>query len=161
MNRQRVVATLAVVVLVLIDAGYWYQKHGLGEAIFFPLNLVGMLLLLIALQKRQKLKELQALQKAVTAAQEHAAESFSASQGPWYGFNGVYRYVVTKNSLWQARGSGRIGSRKPDVRQWPITACQAVVRDDRRLLLSTPDGTVRLTFRSGAEARSAAAALGG
>lgn len=95
-------------------------------------------------------------------ADETEVLTFVASRGPWFGFNGTTTYVVTARSLWCARNGLRtLFGGEPTVTRWPVEACDASLSGTRGILLRTPAGQHSLKLPSAAEARAAAAALGG
>lgn len=100
-----------------------------------------------------------ALIAEVEEAGEAERERFEATQGPYYGFNGTYCYLVTDRTLWQARLKARqlVGG-APDIKHWPLHAC-SVTREGKKVSLVTPDGEHNLAFPTVALAEQAIASL--
>ena len=65
---------------------------------------------------------------------EQEVQAFTASRGPWYGFNGRYVYLVTGESLWRSRSGLRstVGG-EPSVKRWPLVSCHATLKGDRAM----------------------------
>lgn len=93
-------------------------------------------------------------------AGEQEVRGFAASHGPWFGFNGVYIYLVTGESLWRSRSGlrGLVGG-EPSVKRWSVSDCVADLEGDRVIVLSTAEGTSTMRLTSAAEARAVAATL--
>lgn len=93
-------------------------------------------------------------------AGEQEVRRFAASHGPSFGFNGVYSYLVTGQSLWRARSGLRtlVGGEE-SVMRWSLGDCAANLKGDRGIVLTTVEGSWTITLQSGAEARAVATAL--
>lgn len=91
---------------------------------------------------------------------EQEVQAFTASRGPWYGFNGRYVYLVTGESLWRSRTGlrGTVGG-EPAVKRWPLADCHAKLKGDRAIVLTTSDGTSTMTLASSAQTRAVATLL--
>jgi len=84
---------------------------------------------------------------------------FQASQGPYYGFNGTYCYLVTERSLWQARSTTeQLVGGAPEIKHWPLHECSGT-GSGKKVSLATPDGEHTLAFATGALAKQAIATL--
>lgn len=83
-------------------------------------------------------------------AGEQDVQSFTASHGPRYGFNGVYVYLVTTDSLWRSPLALALPGEAPAAIRWPLSEC-AIDVHGRHPVLFTPDGPVSLTLASEAE----------
>lgn len=93
-------------------------------------------------------------------AQEQEVHRFAASRGPWYGFNGVYVFLVTAQSLWRSRSGLRsVVGGEPSVERWALDACTALQTGERGIELSTPEGSFTMRLASAAETRAVSALL--
>lgn len=91
---------------------------------------------------------------------EREIRVFAASEGPWFGFNGRYIYLVTNQSLWRSRAGLRslVGG-EPSVTRFPLADCSAELKGDRTIVMTTSDGTSTVALATSADARAVAALL--
>lgn len=84
---------------------------------------------------------------------EREVMTFAGSRGPYFGFNGIYVYLISDRSLWRSRSGLRtlLGG-QPSVKRWALADCHAKVKDGRGLVLVTPEGESTVSLASAAEA---------
>lgn len=97
------------------------------------------------------------LEACVRSSGDSPAAWFSASRGPWYGFNGTETFALTARSLWRARWTiAALFTSRAQCDRWDLGECDLAATEHRtRVRLRCPDGDCVLRFASEGQARDA------